>query len=185
MNFKKIISISVSSFIISFLIISNIFVLINTPITFSGGCTKDELEGVEFIKKNLPGDSYFFTDLRLSSVLRTLTSVNTIIAPGYQQSTYQELNVTYHVFYGNNTFKALYSISDLIFEKKLFVKECYLLFSKLYTTEGITTMDYSFGPIQIETYNMYLNSSYFTVLFNNGQVFIVKAEILERDLCEK
>lgn len=174
MNFKKnILKLCILS-VITFFIISNLYILIYTPITYKGGCSKEELETVEYIDKYLPENSYVFTDLRLSSILRTLTDVNVISAPGYPLSSFEELNTTYQVFYSNDSFKAYWSIKKLFQLWFIPQNKTYMLFSILYTSEGITTMDYSFGPISIETYNMYLNSSYFTLIFNNNKSFVVK-----------
>ena len=166
-------------FFLIFFCFSNGYILIKTPIIHTGGCTDEEYESILFIKENLPSTSYIFTDLRLSSILRTLTSVNIIIAYGYQLSTFLEINSTFYVFYSNDSFKAYYCLSKLFSNLKMGIKDFYILFSKKYVSEGITTTEFSFGPIPSEAYDMYLNSTYFTVLFNNEQTFIVKANLME------
>ena len=178
MNKKQLIYIPSISFLLSFIILSNIYIQINTPITYSGGITNKEYETINFIKDNIEDNSFIFTDLRLSSILRSQTNLTIIAAPGSASSSYFEINVTYHAFYSNNSFLAYYCIKMLISQyfKYLEIKNFYVFFSKLYVLEGFTTLDFTFGPIPIESYNKYLNSTYFNIIFQNDQCFIVKAE---------
>jgi len=177
MKSKKIISLLFPSIIIMFVITSNIYVFIETPLVFSNGCTQKECEGIEFIIENLPENASIFTDLRLSAILGAMTNFLILPAPGSQGSSFKEINTTYNAFYSNDSFKAYYCIK-ILFEQYYGIAEFYIFFSKRFVSEGITTMDFTFGPIPIESYNMYLNSTYFEILFQNEECFIAKANIV-------
>lgn len=166
-------------FFFTFFFFSNGYILIKSPIIYTGGITDEEYESILFIKENLPITSYIFTDLRLTSILRTLININTITAYGYQLSTFSEINSTFYIFYSNDSFNAYYCLSKLFSNLKMGITDFYVLFSKKYVSEGFTTMDFSFGPIPLEAYNKYLNSTYFTVIFKNKQTFVVKANLIE------
>lgn len=162
---------------ILFFCFSNVYILIKAPLIYTGGCNDNEYESILFIKENLPSPSYVFTDLRLGSIIRTVTENIVFDAPGYQLSTYQEINVTFQVFYSNDSFKAYYCLSNFFIDLKMGVKEFYVLFSRSYVSEGFSTMDFSFGPIPPEAYSKYLNSTFFEIVFKNEGSFIVKAKI--------
>lgn len=174
---KKIIHYFIISILITFIIVSNVIIQINTPITYSGGCTEEEFEAVNFIIDKIEPQSFIFTDLRLSSVLRSQTDLNVITAPGSASSSYFEINTTYNAFYSNDSFKAYYGIKSLLNKIYPFKKinHFFVLFSKLYVIEGFSTIDFIFGPISIESYEKYLNSSFFEVIFQNDQCFITKS----------
>ena len=172
-SIKFIITIST---LLSFIVISNLVIQFNTPITYSGGCTEKEYEAINYILEKIEENSFLFTDLRLSAVLRVLTNLAIITAPGSVSSSFFEINTTYYAFYSNNSLKAYISIKNLIssYFSGIEIKEFYVFFSKLYVIEGFSTKDYNLGPISNESYEKYLNSTFFDVIFENDQCFIVK-----------
>ena len=177
MNLIKIIRIIFPSIILTFFIISSFYVEQDTPLVYSGGCTDSEYEAVIYMNKNLEKDSFIFTDLRLYSILNEKSDFRVIVAPGSASSDLDEINATYYAFYSNNSYKAYWCIRYLIdlYYDPPESYDFYVFFSKSYVYEGIGTYDYIFGPISIESYEKYLNSPYFKIVFKNDQTFIVKA----------
>jgi hypothetical protein len=175
MNFQKI-RIILSTLILIF-IGSNIYIIINQPLVYAGGCDEEEFQSILFISESYNSSDNFFSDLRIGSVIRKYTSVCVIDAYGGISSSQSELNITYSIYYSGDSdtaYSACISLFNNFIAKNPQSRSLFIFMSKNYIKEGIHTMDYAFGPISEKNYENFLTDNRFRVVYQNTGSYIIQ-----------
>ncbi|WP_371803548.1 hypothetical protein [Candidatus Lokiarchaeum ossiferum] len=125
-------------------------------------------------------NSSILSDLRIGSILKTETNITVFDTYGSHDCNSSQMYLTYSIFYSANITQAYEEITRFLIDMNngtISSVEFFLFISKSFVEEGIHTMDYSFGPISIESYEMYLNTSLFEIVFKNSGCFIAKYNV--------